>query len=354
MKSKERGARTKVNTCSYSPDGSLIGGGESSAYCIVRMGRLINRIIPACLDGALHMWQTKSNFVRPSMTVESAHTKGSETGSLVFSVDGKTVLTRGGDDTVKRTSLFGSHERVVLTLRQVWDLRSFKKPLVVRSGLTTLYPNTNAIFSPDHRYVVTGAGATTKGGKGHLLFMQKDTLETVKDLEVDTTPVRVFWHSKINQVCVYYDSIQRGSLKNHRSSLVCQTGKSAFCTRPICQLMVRSCSSTKGRRGKPPSRICPTLYLRPLSSRRMLCLCSATVKSVVAQSASGKRSAWIPGRAGDRSCPSLGLAVEDVLGQARHNMSCRTWCGTQRETRMYVQRLSLFCSSSVFCVSSGA
>ena len=27
VKSKERGARTKVNACAYSPDGSLIGGG---------------------------------------------------------------------------------------------------------------------------------------------------------------------------------------------------------------------------------------------------------------------------------------------------------------------------------------
>ena len=30
--------------------------------------------------------------------------------------------------------------------------------------------------------------------------MRKDNLETVKDLEVDTTPVKVYWHSKINQV----------------------------------------------------------------------------------------------------------------------------------------------------------
>lgn len=49
------------------------------------------------------MWQTKSNFVRPNMTIEGAHVKGTEPGSLVFSVDGRTVLTRGGDDTVKRT-----------------------------------------------------------------------------------------------------------------------------------------------------------------------------------------------------------------------------------------------------------
>lgn len=57
----------------------------------------------ACLDGAIHMWQANSNFVRPSMTIEGAHVKGVETGSIGFSVDGRTVLTRGGDDTVKCT-----------------------------------------------------------------------------------------------------------------------------------------------------------------------------------------------------------------------------------------------------------
>ena len=49
------------------------------------------------------MWQASSNFVRPNMTIENAHVKGTDTGSLVFSIDGRTVLTRGGDDTVKRT-----------------------------------------------------------------------------------------------------------------------------------------------------------------------------------------------------------------------------------------------------------
>ncbi|KAF9014934.1 transcription factor [Cyathus striatus] len=163
VKSKERGARTKVMTCNYSPDGSLISG--------------------ACVDGALHIWQANSNFVRPSMTIEGAHTKNTETGSLVFSVDGRTILTRGGDNTVK-----------------LWDIRAFKKPLVARNDLTTLYPHTNAMFSPDDKYIVTGAGATSKGGRGRLMFLRKDTLEDVKMLEVDSTPVRVFWHSKINQI----------------------------------------------------------------------------------------------------------------------------------------------------------
>ncbi|KAK7058254.1 hypothetical protein VNI00_001885 [Paramarasmius palmivorus] len=163
VKSKERGARTKVMSCAYSPDGGLIAG--------------------VCLDGAFHMWNTSSNFVRPNLSIEGAHAKQSETGSTVFSVDGRTVLTRGGDDTVK-----------------LWDIRSFKKPLAVRDDLATLYPNTNAVFSPDEKYIVTGAGATQKGGKGRLMFLSRENLESVKELEVDSTPVRVFWHSKINQI----------------------------------------------------------------------------------------------------------------------------------------------------------
>ncbi|KAF8845415.1 WD40 repeat-like protein [Paxillus ammoniavirescens] len=163
VKSKERGARTKVTACTYSPDGNLISG--------------------ACLDGALHMWQSSSNFVRPNMTVEGAHTKGTTTGSVVFSVDGRTVLTRGGDDTVK-----------------LWDLRSFKRPLATHPGLTTLYPGTNALFSPDEKYVLTGVGATSKGGGGKLRFLNRTDLSVAKELDMEATPVKVLWHSKINQI----------------------------------------------------------------------------------------------------------------------------------------------------------
>lgn len=83
----------------------------------------------------------------------------------------------------------------------MWDLRSFRKPVSTRSDLSTLYPHTNAIFSPDDKYIVTGAGASAKGGKGKLVFMNKDGLDIVKELAVDSTPVKVYWHSKINQVC---------------------------------------------------------------------------------------------------------------------------------------------------------
>ncbi|KAJ8084249.1 hypothetical protein PM082_003017 [Marasmius tenuissimus] len=163
VKSKERGARTKVMSCAYSPDGGLVAG--------------------VCLDGAFHMWNANSNFVRPNLSIEGAHTKGTETGSIVFSVDGRTVLTRGGDDTVK-----------------LWDVRAFKKPLATQTDLTTLYPNTNAVFSPDEKVIVTGAGPSAKGGKGRLMFLRRDDLEPVNQMPLDSTPVRVTWHPKINQI----------------------------------------------------------------------------------------------------------------------------------------------------------
>lgn len=87
-----------------------------------------------------------------------------------------------------------------LTFTLVWDLRAFKKPLATKSGLGTPYPNANALFSPDDKFVVTSDGAASRGSKGRIVFLRKETLEVVKAIECDATPVKVFWHSKINQV----------------------------------------------------------------------------------------------------------------------------------------------------------
>lgn len=39
---------------------------------------------------------------------------------------------------------------------KLWDLRAFKSPLAVWSGLDTAYANTTCCFSPDERLLITG------------------------------------------------------------------------------------------------------------------------------------------------------------------------------------------------------
>jgi len=79
-------------------------------------------------------------------------------------------------------------------------VRQFKKPVKAYKDLATLYPQTNAIFSPDEKYIVTGTASTSRGGHGKLVFIQREDFEVVETVDMASTIVRVVWHSKINQV----------------------------------------------------------------------------------------------------------------------------------------------------------
>lgn len=80
-KSRERGGRSPCTTLTYSHDAKYLAG--------------------AYEDGTLQIWDTKGNHIRPAVTFNDAHQKGTETSCLLFSRDNKTLVTRGGDDTVK-------------------------------------------------------------------------------------------------------------------------------------------------------------------------------------------------------------------------------------------------------------
>jgi WD40 repeat protein len=93
-KSRERGGRSPATAVAYSPDGKLIAG--------------------AFQDGTLQFWNAGGNYLRPSVSVNDAHQKGTETSSILFSKDNYTVVTRGGDDSVKRKSCFDLKYRRVI------------------------------------------------------------------------------------------------------------------------------------------------------------------------------------------------------------------------------------------------
>ncbi|CAH7672113.1 WD40-repeat-containing domain protein [Phakopsora pachyrhizi] len=167
LKSKERGTRTKITTCNYSPDGRSIAA--------------------AGLDGTLNVWSCSSNFSRPNLSNEHAHSKNTETSDLKFFEDSKTMVTRGGDGTVK-----------------IWDLRSFKKPLTSRDSIKNLYPESDVCISPDQRYVLVGSHTDSVDEKssGSVVLLDRSNLETVQTISIPTpgNVIRVLWNSKINQI----------------------------------------------------------------------------------------------------------------------------------------------------------
>lgn len=90
-----------------------------------------------------------------------------------------------------------------------------RKPLAVATGLENRYSETNLIFSPDERSILTGvpppkakaevgsgAGSGTGiGGKGSVVFLNGETLAEERRVVIgDGAVIRVLWHSRINQV----------------------------------------------------------------------------------------------------------------------------------------------------------
>ena len=152
----------------------------------------------------MHLWSTSSNFVRPNASCENAHTKGTETGSIQFDLNGNYIATRGGDGTVKSVSVAPFFEMVsdLIFCTSAWDVRQLKKNLYTASDLPAPYPNMNAIWSPDQRYIVAAAAGPVKDGKatGRLVFLKREGLTIAHEVAYDSCVINVQWHSKINQV----------------------------------------------------------------------------------------------------------------------------------------------------------
>lgn len=174
LKSKARGQmgggpgglRTAVTAASYSHDGKWIAA--------------------AAQDGALRIFASGGPYINPTQLVEGAHMTNSECGGLTWSLDNRTLLTRATDDTVK-----------------LWDIRNFKQPLLVKRDMPALAAETNAVFSPDEKVVVTGL-ASRKEGPGKLVFLRREDFSVIKEIDAVSqgSAIKVLWNPKINQIIV--------------------------------------------------------------------------------------------------------------------------------------------------------
>lgn len=140
-----------------------------------------NIIVAAALDGTLIMYSGDGPFTRPAGEIREAHAPNTWTGGLDISADGRMVVTRGGDDTVK-----------------LWDTRKFKEPLVTVSHPSTSdhYPTSTIKYSPNSTNIITGSPT------GDLYILNPANLrpELVTPVTPGSALITVNWHPKINQI----------------------------------------------------------------------------------------------------------------------------------------------------------
>ena len=140
-----------------------------------------NILVAAALDGSLAMWSGDGPYARPAAEIRDAHLPEKWTSGLDISADGRLVVTRGGDDTIK-----------------LWDTRKFKQPVTVVSHPSTSaqYPTTNIRFSPTSANIITGSET------GYLHILNPATLrpELVTPVTPNSPLITVLWHSKLNQI----------------------------------------------------------------------------------------------------------------------------------------------------------
>jgi len=186
---------TSRNIQVIKPRWTNMRGTTVSAAAISKDGRMI---AAAGTDGSIRLLrQTKSYDYRDDKVVFSAHTKGSETSSLLFSSDGWSLFSRGGD-----------HDHTL----KMWDIRAFKQPVHIVANLENSYPETDLTFSPDEKVLVTGTSsrekASTEGGgggggieSGHAVFIERSTMKPIQRVSLGCrSVVRSVWHAGINQL----------------------------------------------------------------------------------------------------------------------------------------------------------
>ena len=159
-----------------------------------------NVLVSAALDGSLVMWSGEGPYTRPAGEIRDAHARDTWTSGLDISADGRLVVTRGGDDTIK-----------------LWDTRKFKTPVTTVSHPSTSsqYPTSNIRFSPTSANILTGS----PDGSLHILNPATLRPELITPVTPGSALITCLWHPKLNQIVTGSANAETHILYNPNTSL---------------------------------------------------------------------------------------------------------------------------------------
>jgi len=138
-------------------------------------------LVATALDGTMVMYGGDGPHYRPTIEIKNAHTPDTWTSGVDISPDGRLVVTRGGDDTIK-----------------VWDIRKFKIPIntTKHESTSSQYPTSNIQFGPNGTSIITGSV------DGSLYILNPATLQPdqIRPVTPSSPLISVLWHPKLNQI----------------------------------------------------------------------------------------------------------------------------------------------------------
>ena len=158
-----------------------------------------NLLVAAALDGSLVIWDGDGNFARPAAEIRGAHKVDTWTGGLDISPDGRTVVTRGGDNLIK-----------------TWDTRKFKHPIkeVEHPSTSDQYTTTDIRFSSNGAAILTGS----VDGNLHILNPANLKAELVTPVTLGSPLITLTWHGKLNQILTGSANAELHVLYNPKTS----------------------------------------------------------------------------------------------------------------------------------------
>ncbi|KAF6772624.1 hypothetical protein AHF37_08505 [Paragonimus kellicotti] len=196
-----QGRKVVPTACAYSKDSQVIAAG--------------------CLDGSLQMWDTRKLFVNTCQLVRGAHPVNQHISCVAWSWDGRQLVTRAMDDTVK-----------------LWDARALSRGAVhIQPDLPVLFDQTEVTFSPNDHIITASVSAPRGAAKaGRLAFFRRDNFKPLEDLSPGHgSVVRVTWHHRINQIfCASSDgtaNVHYDPQVSHNGALLCAARQATAASR---------------------------------------------------------------------------------------------------------------------------